>query len=100
MAHCLWDNYEGHHKYHLASWDMVTMKKEYGGLGIPNIRDLNLVLLASWIHRYKVDNHRLWKQIVGYKYNTANPNIFAGNDINSWACRAASSDGIQVDTSG
>lgn len=36
MAHCLWDKkYDGHKKYHLANWDLVTMKKEYGGLGIP-----------------------------------------------------------------
>jgi hypothetical protein len=28
------------------------MKKEYGGLGVPNVRDLNLVLLGSWIKRY------------------------------------------------
>jgi hypothetical protein len=27
MAHCLWDNYEGHHKYHLADWGLVTRKK-------------------------------------------------------------------------
>jgi hypothetical protein len=34
MAHCHWDNYERHHKYHLANWGLVTLKKEYGGLGI------------------------------------------------------------------
>ena len=29
MAHCLWDNYEGHFKYHLASWGLVAQKKEF-----------------------------------------------------------------------
>jgi hypothetical protein len=28
-VHCLWDNYEGHHKYHLANRGLVTQKKEY-----------------------------------------------------------------------
>lgn len=33
MAHCLWDNYEGHFKYHQANWDLVSQKKDYGGDG-------------------------------------------------------------------
>jgi hypothetical protein len=53
MAHCLWDNYDGHHKYHLANWGLVSMKQDYGGMGIPSIRDLNISLLCSWIKRYK-----------------------------------------------
>jgi hypothetical protein len=31
MGHCLWDNYEGHHKYHLANWGLISQKKEFGG---------------------------------------------------------------------
>lgn len=41
MAHCLWDSYEGHNKIHLANWDLVSMKKEYGGVSVPNLKDLN-----------------------------------------------------------
>jgi hypothetical protein len=47
MAHCLWDNYEGHHKYHLANWGLVTRKKDYGGLGISELSEMNMCLLAS-----------------------------------------------------
>jgi hypothetical protein len=32
MVRCLWDDYEFHHKYHLANWGLVTWKKVYGGL--------------------------------------------------------------------
>lgn len=39
MAHCFGDNFEGHHKYHLANWYLVTQKKEFGGLDISNIAD-------------------------------------------------------------
>lgn len=76
MSHCFWNNYEGHHKYHLAKWGLVCQKKDFGGLGIPNLRDLNLCLLASWVWRYSRDDDKLWKQIIDFKYNTMNPNIF------------------------
>lgn len=52
MACCLWNDFEGHGKIHLAKWRMVCMDKKYGGLGILNIRDLNRVLLGSWVKRF------------------------------------------------
>jgi hypothetical protein len=54
----------------------VTLRKANGGLGIPNIRERNMFLLASWIKRYNIDDNKLWKQIVDFKYDTMNPNIF------------------------
>lgn len=39
-AHCLWNDFEGHRKLHLANWSLVSMKKDFGGLGIPNLRIL------------------------------------------------------------
>jgi hypothetical protein len=97
MAHCLWDNYEGHHKYHLANWDLVSMKHDFGGLGIPNIRDLNISLLASWIKRFNLDDHKIWKEIVQFKYRTQHPNIFTCSNLSAspfwkgvlWAFKAA-----------
>ena len=52
LAHCFWDDYEGHHKYHLTAWKSITMRKEFGGFGITDIGDMNLALLAFWISRY------------------------------------------------
>jgi hypothetical protein len=49
MSHCLWDDYEGHHHYHLANREMVSQKKEFGALGIPSLADMNMCLLASWV---------------------------------------------------
>ena len=46
MANFLRDDYEGYGKIHLANWQMVNMRKENGDLVIPNMRDLNLVLLG------------------------------------------------------
>jgi hypothetical protein len=52
------------------------MLKEYGGLGVPNLRDLNVCLLVSWIKRYNLDGDKLWRQFLDFKYKTDMPNIF------------------------
>jgi hypothetical protein len=82
LANCLWNDSEDNHKYHLANWDCASMLKEFGGLGVPNIRDLNICLLGSWIKRYQVGEGKLWKEILDHKYNTEKPNIFCTKDTN------------------
>jgi hypothetical protein len=62
MTHCLWNNENDSHRYHLANWQLVSMKKEYGGLGVPNLRELNLCLLGSWVSRYFRDGSKIWKE--------------------------------------
>lgn len=52
------------------------MCKEYGGLGIPSLRDLNICLLASWLKRYEQDKRKLWRELTDHNYNTSKPNIF------------------------
>lgn len=52
MAHFLWGNMGGVHKYHLAHWGIGARKKTFGGLGVPNLRDFNMALLASWGKRF------------------------------------------------
>jgi hypothetical protein len=82
FANCLWSDTEGKHKYHLANWESVAMKKEFGGLGIPNLRDLNICLLASWVKRYQADRGKLWKELLDFKNNTNSPNILSSRDTN------------------
>jgi hypothetical protein len=75
---------------------MVSQKKEFGGLGIQNIREFNLCLLASWIKRYHLDKNKIWKTIVDFKYNLS-PNILCANPTHCspfwkgvmWAASAA-----------
>lgn len=83
LANCLWNDSEGNHKYHLVNWDSVSMPKEYGGLGVPNLRDFNIFLLGSWIKRYNADGGKLWKEVLEFKYNTCKPNLFYSRD--TWA---------------
>jgi hypothetical protein len=47
FANCVWNDSERNHKYHMVNWETVSMAKEFGGLGVPNIRDLNIFLLGS-----------------------------------------------------
>jgi hypothetical protein len=47
MTHCLWNNDSDSHKYHLTNWQLMSMRKDYVGLGVPNLRDLNICLLGS-----------------------------------------------------
>jgi hypothetical protein len=52
------------------------MKKEFGGLGVPDLRELNLCLLGSWIRKYTQDGEKIWKILIDFKYNTGSPNLF------------------------
>jgi hypothetical protein len=42
---------------------------------------MNMCLLASWIKRYQLDDNKLWKQVIDYKYNVNNPNIFSCSSL-------------------
>lgn len=76
MVNCLWNDFEGHGKIHLANWQLVIMKKENGGLGVPDLRDLNLALLGSWVKRFIKNEGKLLQKIIQHKYIKSAPNIF------------------------
>ena len=46
-TNCSWGDEDDKHKFHLVNWETVSMCKDFGGLGFPNLRDLNLCLLGS-----------------------------------------------------
>jgi hypothetical protein len=80
MTHCLWSNDSNSHRYHLINWHLVSMKKEYVDLGVPNLRLLNLCLLGSWVRRYCMDKDKIWKSLIDFKYRTEEPNIFSSKE--------------------
>ena len=65
-------------------------------LGIPNLQDMNLSLIGSWVKRYTLGEGALWGKIVDSKYNTKSPNILSCHDTQPstfwkgvmWASRA------------
>jgi hypothetical protein len=83
MANFFWNDQQNRHKYHLSNIYSLTQKKEFGGIGIPDLRDLNLCLLASWVQRYQDGEGKLWREVVDFKYSTCSPNIFCCRDRNT-----------------
>ena len=77
MSHFFWGNMGDNHKYHLANWGLISRRKEFGGMGVPNLREFNMALLASWGRRFYDDRNSDWKKVLTYKYNTTSPNLFS-----------------------
>jgi hypothetical protein len=46
----------------LVAWDKVASPKLLGGLGIPNLRLLNLALRCRWAWLQKVDPSKAWAE--------------------------------------
>lgn len=73
------------------------MAKDFGGLGLPNLKDLHICLLASWLKRYNADRNKLWKELIDYKDRTNIVNIFQSQTVGAssffkgfmWASQAA-----------
>lgn len=40
-------------KYALVKWSVISLAKEYGGLGVLDLRDMNNALLLKWWWKYK-----------------------------------------------
>jgi len=54
-------------KYHLVKWVKVCKSKKKGGIGIKDLRKMNISLLSKWW--WKLDKgNGLWQQIIKYKY--------------------------------
>ncbi|KAL8265324.1 hypothetical protein R6Q59_023454 [Mikania micrantha] len=60
----LWGGVAEKKKIHWARWDLVTLPKKYGGLGVGNLKDMNLALLAKWWWRYKTEPEKLWRRVI------------------------------------
>jgi hypothetical protein len=75
----------------------LSQEKDLGGLGIPDLKSLNLALLSSWIFRYHLNTDCIWAKIVDFKYKTKKPNIFCCSEVGTspfwkgviWAMQAA-----------
>jgi hypothetical protein len=80
LANCIWSDEESSRKIYFANWPSICMLKSYGGMGIPNLQDLNLFLLGSWLKRYIQAEGTLWKKVIDAKYETKRPNILCCND--------------------
>ncbi|KAK2452187.1 hypothetical protein QL285_000002 [Trifolium repens] len=88
-----WESYErelrkrktGRKKISWIKWDTVCLPKKKGGLGVRDIRAVNISLLSKW--RWKLlDNSRaVWKDVLVSKYGA---NVIGrldlGDDVKPW----------------
>ncbi|KAH9298540.1 hypothetical protein KI387_030222, partial [Taxus chinensis] len=64
----------------LVAWDKVTLPKGVGGLGLKDIKSMNLALMAKigwWLEH----EQGLWVRILKSKYLMANQVTFVSNDV-------------------
>lgn len=67
MCRFLWNSTEGNKKYHLVSWSVVCLPKDQGGLGVLDLRTMNLSLLGKWLWRLENEEGQ-WQEIIKKKY--------------------------------
>ncbi|WJX67033.1 hypothetical protein P8452_51532 [Trifolium repens] len=64
----LWGGRGGRKKINWIKWDVVCQPKSLGGLGVRDIRAVNISLLVKWRWRLLEDDHVLWKEVLKGKY--------------------------------
>lgn len=57
----------------LKRWDIVTLLKEKGGLGVDKIKISTTTLLSKWIWRYFTEKDSLWRVFSDAKYRPSQP---------------------------
>ncbi|KAM0003901.1 putative reverse transcriptase zinc-binding domain-containing protein [Helianthus debilis subsp. tardiflorus] len=65
----LWRGNEENKKLHWVAWNVVTLPKNKGGLGLSKLKNINVALLAKWEWRLKTENSKLWVKVVEAIHN-------------------------------
>jgi hypothetical protein len=60
---------------------MICKKKEFGGLRVPDLGNVNMCLLGSEVKIYIKDDGKIWTSLVDAKYNANSPNIFCSKTM-------------------
>ncbi|GAU25690.1 hypothetical protein TSUD_266170 [Trifolium subterraneum] len=64
----LWGGVRGGKKVSWVKWSVVCKAKKKGGLGVRDVRLVNLSLLAKWRWRLLLPGRSLWKDVLAAKY--------------------------------
>lgn len=63
-----WEGAGSKRKYHMVNWATVYRSKSLGGLGIINLKLMNISLLSKWIWRLSQNASGLWAALSKAKY--------------------------------
>src|SRR5438128_10708500 len=83
-----WQGDEHKKKYRLAKWNILSMPKDQGGLGIQDLNIKNIALLSKWLYKL-LSSDGLWQQILRNKYLGSKPLVQAvwkTGDSHFWSC--------------
>jgi hypothetical protein len=64
----LWGGRRGRKKISWIKWETVCLPKKRGGLGVRDIRVVNISLLTKWRWRLLDNNQAVWKDVLISKY--------------------------------
>jgi hypothetical protein len=64
----LWGGRNGRKRISWIKWNVVCLPKIKGGLGVRDVRVVNISLLAKWRWRLLFDDNVLWKELIKSKY--------------------------------
>ncbi|GKV24665.1 hypothetical protein SLEP1_g34249 [Rubroshorea leprosula] len=64
----LWGGEEEGKKINWVKWEKVCKNKEYGGLGVRDLRKFNLALMGKWWGPLATCEEGLWKKVIVAKY--------------------------------
>ncbi|KEH37317.1 transmembrane protein, putative [Medicago truncatula] len=77
----LWGGVGGGNKISWVKWETVCQSKRNGGLGVKDIRLMNVSLLAKWRWRLIDGDTALWKEALRAKYGIGVDNLLVGGFI-------------------
>ncbi|GAU44755.1 hypothetical protein TSUD_246480 [Trifolium subterraneum] len=63
-----WGGCEDSRKISWVDWKTIYLRKEYGGLGVRQLKEFNLALLGKWCWRLLVDREGLWFRVLAARY--------------------------------
>jgi hypothetical protein len=64
----LWGGVKGVRKLSWISWKMVCREKKDGGLGVRDIKVVNMSLLSKWRWKFLQNDSALWKDVLVSRY--------------------------------
>jgi hypothetical protein len=81
----LWGRRGGRKCVNWVKWDVVCQPKFMGGLGVRDIRAVNISLLTKWRWRLLNNDNSLWKEVIRGKYGDgALGKVVMGDDCKPW----------------
>lgn len=65
----LWSGVDNPNRKSFISWSSVIIHKDFGGMGILDLEQMNIALLSKWVWRFFSEDDTIWKKLIMFKYS-------------------------------